>query len=222
MVEHADEGVPLFEPDRLIAALQQADVRFVVIGGFAAVIHGSPYVTTDLDVVPDATRDNLGRLSAALDALHARVWSTETPEGLPFSHDAESLARAQVWNLVTDHGRLDITMQPDGTAGYPDLVRDAVHLAVLGTEADFASLADVIRSKEAANREKDRLVLPVLRRLLRESPPEEGRLSHAIVDADGDGATIVEVLDGIDGALARAKTGLRQAELGETVSLDDL
>jgi hypothetical protein len=43
-----------------------------------------------------------------------------------------------------------------------------VHLNILGAEVDVASLADVIRSKEASNREKDRLVLPVLRRLLDE------------------------------------------------------
>jgi len=70
---------------------------------------------------------------------------------------------------VTDHGRLDITFEPSGTAGYPDLARDAVHLEILGVEVDVASLADVIRSKEAAGREKDRLVLPVLRRLLDET-----------------------------------------------------
>ncbi len=44
----------------------------------------------------------------------------------------------------------------------------AIHLTVLGVEVDVASLADVIRSKEAAGREKDRLVLPVLRRILDE------------------------------------------------------
>lgn len=169
MADEADSQTPLFQPERLIAALQEADVRFVVIGGFAAVIHGSPYVTTDLDVVPDATRDNLAHLSAMLDAVHARVWTQSEPDGLPFAHDAESLAHVPIWNLVTDFGRLDITLRPSGTTGYGDLARDAVHLEILGTEADFASLADVIRSKEAADREKDRLALPVLRRLLRES-----------------------------------------------------
>jgi hypothetical protein len=44
-----------------------------------------------------------------------------------------------------------------------------VRLVILGTEVDVASLADVIRSKEAAGREQDRLVLPVLRRILAET-----------------------------------------------------
>ncbi|MGZ8603039.1 MAG: hypothetical protein ACXWXN_11050, partial [Actinomycetota bacterium] len=80
-----------------------------------------------------------------------------------------SLAAVRVWNLVTDHGRLDITFEPSGTTGYRDIERDAVRLVILGTEVDVASLADVIRSKEAAGREKDRLVLPVLRRILAET-----------------------------------------------------
>lgn len=155
-----------FRPERMLRALRRHRVRFVLVGGFAAVIHGSPYVTTDIDVVPDADRANLERLSKALRAMHARVWSAAEPEGIPFDHDAASLGDVQVWNLITDHGRLDVTLRPSGTSGYADIARDAVHLSIMGTEVDVASLADVIRSKEAAGREKDRLVLPVLRRLL--------------------------------------------------------
>ena len=66
---------------------------------------------------------------------------------------------------VEQHGRLDIMFEPAGTTGYEDLARDAVRLTILGIDVDVASLADVIRSKEAAAREKDRLVLPVLRRI---------------------------------------------------------
>jgi hypothetical protein len=160
---------PEFRPEAILEALERHDVRYVLIGGFAAVIHGSPYVTTDLDVVPEASRENLARLSLALRDLGARVWTSSEPAGLPFAHDAESLGRVEVWNLITDHGRLDIAFRPSGTAGYPDLARDAVHLSILGVGVDVASLADVVRSKEAAGREKDRLVLPVLRRLLDES-----------------------------------------------------
>lgn len=159
---------PELVPELLLGSLREHGVRFVLIGGFAAVIHGSPYVTVDVDVVPERSDENLARLSEALDALHARVWTSNEPEGIPFGHDAASLRGVNVWNLVTDHGRLDVTFEPSGTTGYEDLARDAVRLVVLGVEIDVASLADVIRSKEAAGREKDRLVLPVLRRILEE------------------------------------------------------
>jgi predicted nucleotidyltransferase len=163
---------PELSPERILGVLADHGVRFVLVGGFAAVIHGSPYVTTDVDIVPERSEENLRRLSDALRAMHARVWTSTEPEGVPFDHDARSLGGSNVWNLVTDHGRLDLTFVPSGTDGFEDLDREALHLTILGVEVDVASLADVIRSKEAAGREKDRLVLPVLRRILEEEPPE--------------------------------------------------
>ncbi len=125
-------------------------------------------MTTDVDIVPDLDEGNMTRLSEALRALHARVWTASNPEGVPFEHTARSLSDVVVWNLVTDFGRMDLMLVPDGTSGYADLARDAVRLTILGATVDVASLADVIRSKEASNRDRDRLVLPVLRRLLDE------------------------------------------------------
>jgi predicted nucleotidyltransferase len=160
---------PELAPERMLTVLREHGVRFVLVGGFAAVIYGSPYLTTDVDVVPEWSKENLERLSAALESMHVRVWTASEPAGLAFNHDAASLAGADMWNLVTDHGRLDLMFVPSGTAGYEDLSRDAVHLKILGVDVDVASLADVIRSKEAAGREKDRVVLPVLRRILDEA-----------------------------------------------------
>jgi hypothetical protein len=157
-----------FRPEQLFRVLEEQGVRSILIGGFAAVIHGSPYVTTDVDIVPEITTENLERLSAALHAVHAKVWTASEPEGVPFDDDSASLGSVDVWNLVTDFGRLDITLRPSGTDGYADVARDAVRLTILGTSVNVASLADIVRSKEAADRDKDRLVLPVLRRILEE------------------------------------------------------
>jgi hypothetical protein len=157
-----------FAPERILAALHAHGVRCVLMGGFAAVLYGSPFVTTDIDVVPAIDQENLARLSEALRELHAKVWTASEPDGLPFDHSPTSLAAVRVWNLTTDYGRLDLTFEPSGTQGYEDVARDAVHLVILGAEVDVASLADVIRSKEAAGRDKDRLVLPTLRRIAEE------------------------------------------------------
>ena len=71
---------------------------------------------------------------------------------------------------MTTHGFLDIALLPDGTRGYDDLRRGASRERITDTlEVSVASLADVIRSKEAAGREKDRAVLPVLRQVLERS-----------------------------------------------------
>lgn len=149
-----------------MAALVAREVRFVLIGGLAALAQGSPFPTEDVDITPEASRANLDRLSAALRDLDAKIRTAAVPEGVPFDHDGESLSTAGVWNLTTTHGWLDISMVPHGTEGFADLDRDAKDLEVMGLSVRVASLADVIRSKQAADRDKDNLVLPVLRRLL--------------------------------------------------------
>lgn len=155
---------PVFDPGELLRVLARHRVRFVLIGGFAAVYHGSAHVTFDVDISPATAEDNLVRLSAALDELGAQVRAGE--DAVPFTHDGPALGRAQIWDLVTPHGDLDISFMPSGTHGYDDLHRDAIEVEVLGIEIEVASLADVVRSKEAAGRPKDLLVLPLLRRLL--------------------------------------------------------
>ncbi|MGH8894706.1 MAG: hypothetical protein ACRDWY_15600 [Actinomycetes bacterium] len=157
---------PELEADRLVEVLYRHEVRYVLIGGLAAIIHGSPFPTEDLDIAPETSRDNLARLSDALRELGATICASEVEGPLPFNHNADSLADASVWNLVTSHGGLDLSMTPAGTRGYSDLVRDAGEATIGGVVVTVASLADVIRSKQAANRNKDLRVLPVLREIL--------------------------------------------------------
>ena len=155
-----------FRPQEIIATLDRHGVRYVVIGGLAAVLHGAAHVTTDLDIAPEEAKRNLERLSDALRELNARIRVSGEPDGVPFDHSAESLARVRIWNMQTSMGDLDVAFEPSGTRGYEDLRRDAVAMTVAGVQVQVASLADVIRSKEAAGRERDRAVLPGLRELL--------------------------------------------------------
>jgi hypothetical protein len=154
-----------FDGLSIIAVLQRHRVEYVLIGGFAAAAYGSPLLTSDVDVTPSRARNNLDRLSAALRELDARI-RAEGVDPLSFTHDAESLGRAEIWNLTTRYGDLDITFTPAGTQGYEDLVRDAIEVELRGTPVLLASLADIVRSKGAAGRDKDRRALPVLRELL--------------------------------------------------------
>ncbi len=156
---------PEFRPDKILAVLDEHEVDYLVIGGMAAFLQGSPLPTEDVDVVPERTTNNLTRLSKALRALDARVRNGDE-DPLPFSHDAASLAGSTFWNLTTRFGDLALSSEPSGTTGYADLRRDAVEVTLRGRPVLLASLADIIRSKEAAGRDKDRRALPVLRELL--------------------------------------------------------
>ena len=115
----------------MLAALHDAGVRFVLIGGMAAVLHGDVGVTVDIDITPARDPDNLERLAAALRALDARIRTDEVPAGLPFERSAaflRNLGPDGILNLATRAGALDVSFVPAGTAGYDDLKRDAVRI----------------------------------------------------------------------------------------------
>lgn len=156
-----------FDPERLLTVLARHGVRFVLIGAVAARLQGFPRVTADADITPARDPANLDRLASALRELDARVFTENVPEGLPFDCSATMLGRGAVWNLVTSAGRLDLAFLPSGTGGYEDLVRGAVRFEVYGVELLAASLEDIIRSKEAADRPQDRQDVLLLRELLR-------------------------------------------------------
>jgi hypothetical protein len=164
-----------FDPERLIRALAAHGVRYILIGALAARLQGFPRLTADADITPSRDRPNLEKLAAALRELKARVYTESVPEGLTFDCSAATLARADIWNLVTAAGRLDVAFEPSGTAGYEDLKSGAVRFEVFGVELFAAGLPDIIRSKEAAGRPQDRQDVIVLREILRRA--SRGRAS---------------------------------------------
>jgi hypothetical protein len=163
------------DPVRILAVLERHGVEYVLIGGVAANVHGYPLPTEDVDVTPASDAANLERLAGALREVGARLRVAGEPEGVPFSVDAAALGRAEIWTLVTDVGDLDVVVLPDGTQGYQDLRRDATREELAeGLTVQVASLADVIRSKEAAGRPKDRAQMPALRETLERRRRREG------------------------------------------------
>lgn len=158
-----------FDPERVLGALSEAEVRYVLIGGMAAILHGDAGVTLDLDIAPALDADNLERLAAALRSMGARIRAEGSREGHPFDCSGaflRNLGQDAVLNLTTQAGDLDLVFKPTGTQGFGDLKRDAISIDAAGVSILVASLADIIRSKAAADREKDRRVLPRLRALL--------------------------------------------------------
>jgi hypothetical protein len=151
----------------ILDALEQHDVAYAVIGGFAVALHQVTIPPTrNIAVTPDASSANLQRLAAALRGLNARFRTSDSPNDgvdIPGGITADLLAAMVTITLWTDAGPLDVAMRPDGTTGYDDLSSSAVIVEYRGRDVPVASLSDVIRSKEAAGREKDLLVLPALR-----------------------------------------------------------
>lgn len=163
----------------MLAALESAGVRYVVIGMSAAWIQArvlgdealsDQLQTRDLDVAVEREAGNLERLAAALRELGAsqRVERSGRIEEVPIPDaalDGRLLAQQQVvWNLTTRHGELDLNFE---TTAFPDSYAEfskrARRVRFEDKEVEVADLDDVIRSKEAADRPRDREVLPRLR-----------------------------------------------------------
>lgn len=163
--------VAALDPERIVRTLEAHGVAYVLIGQLAARLHGSPRLTADADITPARDRENLERLAAALREMSARVFTEAVPGGLPFDCSAPTLGRADLWNLTTDAGRIDIAFVPSGTAGYADLLPGAVRYEVFGVDVLVAGLADIIRSKESADRPKDRQDVILLKEILERYGP---------------------------------------------------
>ena len=162
---------PDVDTEKMLQALLRHDVTFVVIGGFAVELHEVPVAPTrDVDITPSASRTNLVKLIGALNELEARLRVAGGPAAgvaVPGGLTPEFLQSMVSVALVTAAGPLDISLLPDGTEGYDDLARSQLHIEFHNLRLPVASLDDIIRSKEAAGREKDLLVLPALREHLR-------------------------------------------------------
>lgn len=158
---------------RLVECLDRHQVEYLIVGGIGAQLHGALRPTFDFDSLPATSRDNLGRLAAAMRELHAYLrvggLSDEEAQALPTQVDADSLARMDISTWRTDAGDFDVlTAIPTRTGGrafYAELATRAERVDVDGVMVHVAALADIISSKEWADRPKDREALDELRRL---------------------------------------------------------
>ena len=139
--------------ERLLRAVVDGGVEFIVVGGIAARFHGSARLTDDVDIVYRRTRENMERLARALAPLHPRLRGAD--EGLPFTFDAETIRHGLNFTLATDAGPIDCLGEISGVGGYDAAVAHAIDGDVFGLRCQFLSLDDLIAAKRAARRRKD-------------------------------------------------------------------
>lgn len=142
---------------RLVRELHAHGVSYVVVGGIAAVLHGSDVVTTDLDICYDRAQPNVRALARLLRDLRAVPCDGGRPIDRLIDH--RFLDHGDFFTFATEGGDLDCLLVPDGTDGYQDLVERAVEVEYDGIPVLFAGLDDLIRMKRAAGRPKDLIAL---------------------------------------------------------------
>ncbi len=156
----------MFDPLAMCRILNEEEVEYVVLGGFGAIVHGSPVTTRDLDVLPRRGQLNLDSLGRALRRMGAMI--RIEGDAIPTTIDGPFLANMpHMLNLVTDFGEMDLTFTPSGPRdGFEEWRRHAAQKEISdGLIVWVASLDDIIDSKRAANRPKDLMALPYLESL---------------------------------------------------------
>ena len=156
--------------EKLFQALGTGDVQFIVIGGFAAIVHGSAHLTVDLDIAYSRETDNLRRLASALAPF--QPYPRGAPPGLPFLWDAETLRRGLNFTLTTTLGDIDVLGEISGGGTYEDLLPYTFVVRVFGVECRCLGLRRLIQVKRAAGRPKDFEVVAELEAILEERGDE--------------------------------------------------
>jgi hypothetical protein len=155
---------------RLVQALTDAGVDFVIIGGWSAILHGSSYTTQDLDICFSRSAVNTRKIAAALTPFHPRL--RDIPCGLPFVWDQATLSNGTIFTLSTDLGSIDLLAEVLGVGDFGRVKEGSVQLHAFDRDVWTLDLPSLIRAKKAAGRKKDLQVLPELESLLEAKEPE--------------------------------------------------
>jgi predicted nucleotidyltransferase len=152
---------------QVIPPLAEAKVDFILIGGMAAILHGSARVTFDVDLVYSRARENTERLAAAL--VPYKPYLREAPPGLPFTWDAKTIRSGLNFTLTTELGDIDLLGEVARRETYSDLLPHSFDVDAFGVRFKCVDLPTLIRIKEAAGRKKDREAIAELSVLLEET-----------------------------------------------------
>ena len=150
----------MIELEKAITALVDNNVDFVIIGGVAATLHSSAYITRDFDLCYSRTNENLKKIVIALGQFDPRPRGF--PEGLPYIFDESTIRNGTNFTFETSIGDIDILGEVEGVGNYNDALAHSDIFNIYGRHVNVLNLDALIASKAAANRPKDHLVLPEL------------------------------------------------------------
>jgi len=155
--------------DRLLDALLVGEVDFVIVGGVAAVLHGSTLLTRDLDICIPLGASNLLRLQSALRELHPRVRAGAGV--IPLDLDEAHAAALKNLYVTTDDGRLDCLGQVAGIGGFDDVLALSESVDLGGRSCRVLGIDGLIRAKEAMGRPHDLVTVAQLKAIREKGQP---------------------------------------------------
>lgn len=158
----------------LLERLVRAGVDFVIVGGFAGVVHGCTYVTQDIDICCDFSTANLLALQKALSDLEPV--HRMTPKRIKLRLTEQTCGQFKNLYLDTKIGRLDCLSFIDGLGDYYQVKRASRLVAVEDMKICVLTLDALIKTKRAMNRPRDKeaiLQLEAIKKLKKKSPDSQ-------------------------------------------------
>jgi hypothetical protein len=146
----------------LTRRLVEAQVEFVLIGGFAAVAHGATLLTRDVDICCRFSEVNLKRIQKAISNLHPVHRSR--PD-LPLELPPEQCASLKNLSLKTDLGVLHCLGEVLGIGDLDAALRHSVEVELPSGRCRILDIDGLIRAKEATDRDHDRITVRQLREI---------------------------------------------------------
>lgn len=152
------------ELNQLLQRLADAKIDFVIVGGFAAMLHGSSLLTRDLDVCAILTAENLDKLREVFRELHPV--HRMTLQRLSFLDNPDPGVPLNNLYLQTDLGPLDLLSTITGVGDFERVRSAAIQVELFGQTVDVMAIEDLIQAKQAIGREKDWLAVKELRAIV--------------------------------------------------------
>ncbi|MBU4485220.1 hypothetical protein KKA47_07370 [bacterium] len=145
--------------EEIISRLSDNDVKFILIGGYAAIIHGSTLVTNDLDIVIPFEKENLKKLLIALEGSNP----THQENKKPLIKTADELSHFKNLYLNTDIGPIDMLGKIPELGDYKELLSRSIEIDLFGRKCRILDIETLIKAKYNMGRTKDKITVIELR-----------------------------------------------------------
>jgi len=149
----------------IIEGLVKAEVKFILVGGLAAVVQGAPVTTMDVDIVPDRSHENISKLFLflkSIDAIYRR------PDNEIIKPNAEDLSGMGNALFSTRLGPLDVLAFIEQEKTYEDLFDHTIAIEFRGHILHVLDIEKLVELKRASQDPRDKQRLPVLEETLQQ------------------------------------------------------
>lgn len=141
-------------------------IEFILIGGGAAIAHGSATATYDVDFVYSRSLENLAKLVDVFQGIEPYLRGV--PKGLPFTWDIRAIQSGLNFTLTTTQGDIDLLGEVAGGGNYEQLIKHCETMLLFDKQVNVVTLPTLIHLKRSAGRPKDLMAVAELEAIQQE------------------------------------------------------